>query len=65
MKAKDKIKLTMGIISKTLIDFDLNIKKISNDDITFIDTKTFKKYKIPKKEFVKIYEENKNDNNSK
>ena len=65
MKAEDKIKLTMGIISKILIDFDLNIKKISNDNIIFIDTKTFKEYKTPKKEFIKIYEENKNDNNSK
>lgn len=59
MKTEDKIKLTISIISKTLIDFDLNIKNISNDNIIFINTKTFKEYKIPKKEFIKIYEENK------
>lgn len=64
MKTEDKIELTMGMISNILIDFNLNIKKISNDNIIFIDTKTFKEYKIPKKKFIKIYEE-RNENNSK
>lgn len=65
MKTKDKIELVMDIISQTLIDFNLNIKKISNDNIIFINTKTFKEYKISKKEFIKIYEKHNNENNSK